>query len=136
MTHVERGFLTPRELWTGVKYQVEEIVRSLFSYPAGELLFWEGEIQPDNVVRLSLDTSRLISEGLDRNLGLGERIGLRMHLWMCDSCRLFKQQMDYLRHALRRGWTRGDLPRDKPLPEEAKERIWQAIREQTGAGGS
>jgi hypothetical protein len=63
---VERGFLTPRELWTGVKYQVEEIVRSLFSYPAGELLFWEGEIQPDNVVRLSLDTSRLISEGIQR----------------------------------------------------------------------
>jgi len=63
---VERGFLTPRELWTGVKYQVEEVVRSLFSYPAGELLFWEGEIQPDNVVRLSLDTSRLISEGIQR----------------------------------------------------------------------
>jgi hypothetical protein len=63
---VERGFLTPRELWTGVKYQVEEIVRSLFSYPAGELLFWEGEIQPDNVVRLSLDTHRLISEGIQR----------------------------------------------------------------------
>jgi hypothetical protein len=63
---VERGFLTPRELWTGVKYQVEEIVRSLFSYPAGELVFWEGEIQPDNVVRLSLDTSRLISEGIQR----------------------------------------------------------------------
>ena len=63
---VERGFLTPRELWAGVKYQVEEIVRSLFSYPAGELLFWEGEIQPDNVVRLSLDTSRLISEGIQR----------------------------------------------------------------------
>ncbi len=63
---VERGFLTPRELWTGVKYQVEEIVRSLFSYPAGQLLFWEGEIQPDNVVRLSLDTSRLISEGIQR----------------------------------------------------------------------
>jgi len=63
---VERGFLTPRELWTGVKYQVEEIVRSLFSYPAGELLFWEGEIQPDNVVRLSLDTSCLISEGIQR----------------------------------------------------------------------
>jgi hypothetical protein len=63
---VERGFVTPRELWTGVKYQVEEIVRSLFSYPAGELLFWEGEVQPDNVVRLSLETSRLISEGIQR----------------------------------------------------------------------
>lgn len=63
---VEHGFLTPRELWNGVKYQVEEIVRSLFSMPAGTLWFWEGELQPDNVVRLSLDTRRLVAEGIQR----------------------------------------------------------------------
>lgn len=63
---VERGVLTSRELWAGVKLQVEEIVRSLFSYGAGSVLFWEGEIRPDNVVRLSLPTRRLIAEGLRR----------------------------------------------------------------------
>jgi hypothetical protein len=63
---VERGFMTPRELWNGVKAQVEEIVRSLFSYGAGHLHFWEGEVRPDNVVRLSLPTRRLIAEGLRR----------------------------------------------------------------------
>jgi hypothetical protein len=63
---VERGFLTPRELWNGVKYQVEEIVRSLFSYQGGRLQFYEGAAQPDNVVRLSLGTSRLASEGMMR----------------------------------------------------------------------
>jgi hypothetical protein len=63
---VERGFLTPRELWNGVKAQVEEIVRSLFSYASGTGLFWEGEVRPDNVVRLSLPTKRLIAEGLRR----------------------------------------------------------------------
>jgi hypothetical protein len=63
---VERGFLTPREVWNGVKAQVEEIVRSLFSYGAGTGLFWEGEVRPDNVVRLSLPTKRLIAEGLRR----------------------------------------------------------------------
>jgi hypothetical protein len=63
---VERGFLTPRELWNGVKYQVEEIVRSLFSYTAGTVYFWEGEVQPDNVVRLSLPTARLAAEGIQR----------------------------------------------------------------------
>jgi hypothetical protein len=81
---VERGFLTPRELWTGVKYQVEEIVRSLFSYPAGQLFFWEGEIQPDNVVRLSLETSRLISEGIQRRQELRKFLSVledpRVHL--------------------------------------------------------
>jgi hypothetical protein len=63
---VERGFLSPRELWAGVKAQIEEIVRSLFSYGAGQVLFWEGEVRPDNVVRLSLPTRKLIAEGLRR----------------------------------------------------------------------
>lgn len=63
---VEVGALTPRDLWNGVKAQVEEIVRSLFSYTAGWIHFWEGEIEPDNTVRLSLPTHRLIAEGLAR----------------------------------------------------------------------
>lgn len=63
---VERGILTPRELWNGVKLQVEEIVRSLFAYTEGGVHFWEGEVQPDNVVRLSLPTRKLISQGLRR----------------------------------------------------------------------
>jgi hypothetical protein len=63
---VERGFLTPRELWNGVKYQVEEIVRSLLLYRAGRVRFWEGEAQPDNVVRLALPTRRLVAEGVQR----------------------------------------------------------------------
>jgi hypothetical protein len=65
-TLVERSILTPREVWNGVKTQVEEIVRSLFSYGAGTVMFWEGEVRPDNVVRLSLPTKRLIAEGLRR----------------------------------------------------------------------
>jgi hypothetical protein len=60
---VERGFVTPRELWAGLQKQVEEIVRSLFSYAAGWLCFWDGEVQPDNVVRLSLPTQRLVQAG-------------------------------------------------------------------------
>jgi hypothetical protein len=50
-----------------VKYQVEEIVRSLFAMPAGTVWFWEGELQPDNVVRLSLETRRLVAEGIQRS---------------------------------------------------------------------
>jgi hypothetical protein len=61
---VQRGVLSPRELWNGVKYQIEEIVRSLFAYASGTVHFWEGEVQPDNVVRLTLPTRRLIAEGL------------------------------------------------------------------------
>lgn len=61
---VERGLLSPRKLWEAVKGQVEDIVRSLFAFGSGQLYFWEGEVRPDNVVRLSLPTGRLIEDGL------------------------------------------------------------------------
>jgi hypothetical protein len=77
---VERGFLTPREVWNGVKAQVEEIVRSLFSYSAGTALFWEGEVRPDNVVRLALPTKRLIAGGLRRRDEL-----LKLLAWLENS---------------------------------------------------
>ena len=51
---VELGCLTPRDLWDGVKTQVEDIVRSLFAYTAGWIHFWEGEIEPDKRHILSL----------------------------------------------------------------------------------
>jgi hypothetical protein len=61
---VERGLLTPHQLWTALQRQVEEIVHSLFAPPAGWLCFWEGEMQPDNVVRLSIPTRRLVQDGI------------------------------------------------------------------------
>ena len=61
---IERGILTPRALWEGVKRQVEDIVRSLFVLGSGRVYFWEGDVRPDNVVRLALPTGRLIEEGL------------------------------------------------------------------------
>ncbi len=67
---VQRGYLTPRELWNGVRHQVEEIVRSLFAYPGGEVRFATHAGEPENVVRLALETSRLVSEGLRRRAEL------------------------------------------------------------------
>ena len=63
---VELGHVTPRELWHGVKFQVEEIVRSLFSYTDGAVYFFDGDVKPDNVVRLSLPTERLVAEGMQQ----------------------------------------------------------------------
>jgi hypothetical protein len=47
------------------------------------------------------DASRLVSQGLDRNLGFGERIALRVHLAICDGCTNFKNQVAFLRRAVR-----------------------------------
>ena len=52
------------------------------------------------------EASRLVSQGLDRDLGLLARLRLRLHLAICEGCTNFKQQMDFLRRALRELGTR------------------------------
>jgi len=47
------------------------------------------------------EVSRLVSEGLDRDLGFGERVALRVHFLMCKGCRNFERQMTMLRKILR-----------------------------------
>jgi hypothetical protein len=45
------------------------------------------------------EVSRLVSQGLDRKLGFGERVALRLHLAICEGCANFNKQMRYLRRA-------------------------------------
>jgi predicted anti-sigma-YlaC factor YlaD len=48
------------------------------------------------------EVSHLVSQGLDRELGLGERLRLRAHLAICNGCRNFRRQMEFLRRAVRK----------------------------------
>ena len=48
------------------------------------------------------EASRLVSQGLDRKLGFGERVMLRVHLTICDGCTNFKDQAAFLRKAMSR----------------------------------
>lgn len=75
------------------------------------------------------ETSRLVSEGLDRKLSLRERLAVRVHLWICNNCRGFEKQLHFLRYALRKGNNAACLPAEKSLPPEGKERIRQALKE-------
>ena len=52
------------------------------------------------------EASRLVSQGLDRDLGFFARLRLRLHLAICEGCTNFKKQMDFLRRALRELGTR------------------------------
>jgi Putative zinc-finger len=47
------------------------------------------------------ETTRLLSQGLDRDLAFGERVALRMHLVICRGCRNARNQFEFLRRALR-----------------------------------
>ena len=45
------------------------------------------------------EASRLMSQGLDRDLGLGQRASLRLHLFICTSCSRMRKQLDVLHRA-------------------------------------
>ncbi len=47
------------------------------------------------------DVSEMLSQGQDRPLRWNERIRLRVHLMMCNACRNFKSQLEFLRTAVR-----------------------------------
>ena len=48
------------------------------------------------------EVTYVVSQGLDRRLGLIERIRVRLHLAICDGCSNFARQMAFLRKAVRR----------------------------------
>lgn len=47
------------------------------------------------------ESTRLASQGLDRELAFGERVALRVHLAICVGCRRAGRQMEFLRKAVR-----------------------------------
>ncbi|MCX7155729.1 MAG: zf-HC2 domain-containing protein [Rhodocyclales bacterium] len=46
--------------------------------------------------------TELMSHEQDRTLALSERIGLRLHLWICAGCANYRRQIGVLRSACRR----------------------------------
>ncbi len=55
------------------------------------------------MIRISCkESSRLISQGLDRDLDLGQRAALRLHLFICTACARVKTQFAFLHRAVPR----------------------------------
>ena len=46
--------------------------------------------------------ARLVSQGLDRELGFADRLRLRVHLAICDGCTNFSKQLAFVREAMAR----------------------------------
>ena len=63
---LEEKIITARQLYDGIKMQVEEIVLSTFYLDNGEFFFTETKLVPRNAVRLDKSTRQLIGEGLRR----------------------------------------------------------------------
>ena len=54
------------------------------------------------------EVTRLVSEGLDKDLAPEEQLRLRAHFAICRGCRSIRDRMAFLRHAVRRIVERGD----------------------------
>ena len=52
------------------------------------------------------EATSLASQGLDRRLGVVERISLRLHLAVCDGCLRVTKQFAFLRKAVKQLGTR------------------------------
>lgn len=77
------------------------------------------------------EASRLVSDRLQRRLGLRERTALRLHLMLCDGCRRFVAQMRWLQRYLR-GATEREPASLEPAAElgaDARARIVARLRE-------
>jgi len=67
---VELGYLTPKDLFGGVKHQVKEIVCSLFLLEDAKYEFVEAEIPTNEVITLKMSVGNLIYEGVKRMYNL------------------------------------------------------------------
>jgi hypothetical protein len=74
------------------------------------------------------EASRLISQSLDRQLTVRERLGLRFHLLLCDMCTTFRRQLGLIRVAVQRYKMQIENNENIRLSAEAKLRISSNIK--------
>jgi len=77
------------------------------------------------------DMTRLLSEAMDRPLPLGIRIKMRLHFLICKWCERYRNQLLFLRQALRRNPDELEsevAASSTSLSPEAKDRLKRAIR--------
>lgn len=72
-------------------------------------------------------TSQLVSQSLDRRLTWQERFAVQLHLWICQYCRRFKQQLQAMRVGLKRMTAAIEEDTTLHMPSESKARIAKAL---------
>lgn len=74
--------------------------------------------------------TRLVSEGLDRDLPLDRRLAVRLHVLLCGACRAYRRQVILLNALVCRRFSRGSarLPGGPSLSAEARERIQASLK--------
>ena len=65
--------------------------------------------------------TELISKRMEEPLTISEELALRVHLFICECCEKFKQQVELLRNAF--SSVERDLPENVTPPDGAKQRL-------------
>lgn len=63
---LEQKIITAKELLWAVKYQIKEIIISIFLFEKGEYEFIPGELPMDEVITLDISTGNIIIEGIKK----------------------------------------------------------------------
>jgi predicted anti-sigma-YlaC factor YlaD len=79
------------------------------------------------------EASQLISQSLERPLSFSERWRLKVHLWMCDACRRFKQQLNQLRSHIKTLMQQTEDDESIQLSQAAKKAISNKIDHHTAS---
>jgi hypothetical protein len=63
---LERKLIDSSGLWWGIKYQVEEIIYSVFRIAHGSFLFFDGDHADNELAHFTIDTNNVLMEGYRR----------------------------------------------------------------------
>lgn len=64
---IERGLLSPSQVYQAIRQQIEGIVWSLFDWPDGEVKFKIGGFRTPDAIRIQLPMRQVILRGIDRS---------------------------------------------------------------------
>lgn len=73
---------------------------------------------------------RMQSDALDRPLSMSQRIGLRIHLFLCQWCRRYGKQIEFLHSAARQHDDNNACLPELHLGSAARDRIKKRLREE------
>ena len=77
------------------------------------------------------DMTRLISESMERPLPLWTRFAMRVHYFICVWCERYRDHLGLLSKAMRTSCDHGVEHMKGELKPEAKDRLKQALKENT-----
>ena len=124
---VEMGALSPKDLWEGVQFQVQEIVYSIFQWDEGQFHFEESTLPEKERITVDLDIARpdpgrAAARGRQRAASRRRYPGGGRACWSAWRTRRPADLEPYEEHVLRAGRRRAQRARHLPRERDRRQR--------------